>query len=545
MSTPSLDIFQRLARYKPTELGADLSHLTPNDRLAIKKLAQMADILNNLYFEQAWKGNLELKRTLENKAKASEEDKATLEFFKISKGPWDSAEHNEIFVKGAPPKPPGANVYPEDMTKEEFDAWYKDLSSDDKKKAHGFYHIVKRNDNGKLALQAYNEAYKEFLEPAHKLMKEAADLVEDPSFKKFLSSRADSFLSNEYVDSEIDWLKIKPESPIEAAIGPYEVYTDELYGAKAFFEVFLHARDFESTAMLDKFSSSLEFIENRLPIPDEYKNTDLTPPPIVVVNQLYSGGDASVPMTAAYNLPNDEEAIKRGGSKLTLIKNVQHGKFNSVLGSISKVVIDDDQLQYISFDAFFNHTLLHEVSHSNGPHHVVNQPDVTVRSKLQDLHSAFEEAKAGKLIFLYLYTIVDITALFACPLLVDNGVIDSISLEQIYVTYLASAFRSIRFGLNEAHGQGQAIQLNYLIDEGGFEYNESTGKFRVNFEKIVNGVSSLTNKIMLFQGNGDKAGAAEFSKKYGINRDYTKKALDKLLNVPVDIRPIYTAIEEL
>ncbi|KAJ1673936.1 hypothetical protein EV182_004289, partial [Spiromyces aspiralis] len=415
-----LTIFERLARYKPTKLGADLSYLTAGDREAVKRLVQVADLLDKVYYEQAWKHDLELKSKLAAKADKSEADKARYDFYCISKGPWDAAEHNEIFVEGAPPRPLGANVYPEDMTKEEFESWYETLSPQDQRRAQGFYDIVVRDASGKLALRPYSEAYKEYLAPAAKLLKEAAELASNESFQQFLSARADGFLSNEYLESEVAWLRISASSPIEAAIGPYEVYTDELYAAKAFFEAFIHVRDFGATALLDKFSSSLQFIEKHLPVPEQYKNLELRAPPIVVVNQIYSGGDASVPMTAAYNLPNDEEAIKRGGSKLTLIKNVQEGKFESVLVPISKIVIDDDQLQYITFDAFFNHTLLHEVSHSNGPHHIVGRPEATVRSRLQELYSTFEEAKA------------DITALYACPLLKLEGVIGSLSLEQIY-----------------------------------------------------------------------------------------------------------------
>ncbi|KAJ2793272.1 hypothetical protein H4R20_006590, partial [Coemansia guatemalensis] len=388
-------------------------------------------------------------------------------------------------------------------------------------------------DGGKLGLVGFAQAYQTLLQPAAKLMREAAKLVSDQSFSEFLRKRGDAFESNTYLESEISWLNISHTSALEAALGPYEVYEDELFSAKAFFEAMVHVRDFKGSQELDKFTSSLELVEKHLPIPDEYRNTKLVPPPIVVVNQVYNGGDTAVPMTAAYNLPNDEEAIERGGSKLTLIKNVQEGKFASVLLPIAeKVLRAGEDMENVNFDAFFTHVLLHEVAHSNGPHRITGTND-TVRSRLLELYSAFEEAKA------------DITGLFAANLLVEDGTIDNITMRQFYTTYLASAFRSIRFGLTEAHGLGQAMQLNYLLEKGGFTYSEADGKFGVDMEKISQAVVDLTRDIMLIQGDGDKKRAVEFKSKYGIVSPPVKAALDSMKSVPIDIAPIWVDINRL
>ncbi|PIA15765.1 MutT/nudix family protein [Coemansia reversa NRRL 1564] len=528
-----LSVQERLNNYKPTELRADLSHLTNGDKQALVKLADVSDLLDAVYYKQIWSSATQLREQLkDNAATGDDEARDLYKLFELFRGPWDRSMDNEPFIEGVGPKPKSAGVYPEDMTATEFDSWVETLSAEDKKRAHGFYDIIQRY-NGNLRLIEYAQAYQTLLQPAAKLMREAAHLVSDQSFAEFLRTRGDAFESNKYLESEVSWLNISHTSALEAAIGPYEVYQDELFSAKAFFESMIHVRDFKGSQELDKFTSSLELVEKRLPIPDEYRNTKLVPPPIVVVNQVYNGGDTAVPMTAAYNLPNDEDAIEIGGSKLTLIKNVQEGKFASVLLPIAQNVLRaGEDMKNVNFDAFFTHVLLHEVAHSNGPHKVKGTND-TVRSRLQELYSAFEEAKA------------DITGLFAANLLVEDRTIDNITMRQFYTTYLASAFRSIRFGLSEAHGLGQAMQLNYLLEKGGFTYSKADGKFGVDMDKITQAVSDLTRDIMLIQGDGDKQRAIEFKDKYGNISAPVKAALDSMKSVPIDIAPIWVDINNL
>ncbi|KAJ2723111.1 hypothetical protein GGI07_002870 [Coemansia sp. Benny D115] len=537
MSTLSVkngpSVRERLDNYKTTELRADLSHLSEGDKRALVKLADVSDLLNGVYYKQIWSGATELRKELQqnaakNRTRAAAEE---LKLFELLRGPWDRSRENEPFIEGVGPKPKMANVYPEDITADEFSAWVKTLPAAEAKRARGFYDLVVRNEQGGLELVTYADAYRQFLEPASKLMHEAASLVSDESFASFLRARGESFESNKYLDSEVAWLRIGSKSTLEAAIGPYETYEDEMFSAKAFFESLVGVRDFAGSEVLEKFAGSLELVEKNLPIPDKYRNKDLTPPPIVVINQVYSGGDTAVPLVAAFNLPNDEEAIGLAGSKLTLIKNVQNAKFDSVLVPIAHAVLRKEDLEHVTFDAFFSHVLYHEVCHSAGPHHVVGTND-TVRSHLQDLHSAFEEAKA------------DITGLFAAKLLVERGEID-ITMQQFYTTYLASAFRSIRFGLSEAHGLGQAMQLSYLVEKGGFVYHAEEGKFSVDMDKMDQAVKDLTRDIMLIQGDGDKARAVEFKRKYGALSDGVSGALAKLKSLPVDVDPVWKDIEEL
>ncbi|KAJ2777513.1 hypothetical protein H4R18_005117 [Coemansia javaensis] len=530
---------ERLADYKRTELRADLSRLTAGDKQALVKLADASDLLDAVYYRQIWRGATRLRRELAERAAEengdSREARDTHTLFELFRGPWDRSRDNEPFVEGVGPKPRGANVYPEDMTPDEYEAWVGTLSAEDAKRAGGFYDVVERGSagggGGGLALRSYASAYGDLLRPAAALLREAAALVSDASFGAFLAARAQAFETNRYLDSELAWLAIGHESALEAAIGPYETYEDGLFSAKAFFEAMVHVRDFAATATVDKFAGSLALVEASLPIPDAYRNRDLVPPPIVVVNQVYNGGDTAVPMTAAYNLPNDEEAIERGGSKLTLIRNVQEGKFRSVLCPIAERLLAPAGLAHVSFDAFFTHVLLHEVAHSNGPHRTVADGS-TVRSRLRELHSAFEEAKA------------DIAGLFAARLLVQNGTISDITLEQFYYTYLASAFRSIRFGLEEAHGLGQAMQLSYLLEKGAFVHCPRTATFAVDMERIPQAVSDLTREIMLIQGDGDKQRADEFKRRYGALSPPVQAAL-AALDAPIDIAPVWVDIARL
>ncbi|KAK9767129.1 hypothetical protein K7432_003321 [Basidiobolus ranarum] len=523
ITNSTLSIHDRVARFQPVKLGADLSALSKREILAITKLQKVAQIMDKLYLRQAWSQNENLRKCLVQK-----KDKELLQLFDLFKGPWDRINENEPFVQGVPEHLTNGNFYPQDMTKEEFETWVATLSAPDQKKAKGFYHVVRRNKQGKLTLVPYSKEYRDLLVPAAILMQEAALLVKDASLKQFLSLRGKSFITNEYLESELAWLKISPESKLEVTVGPYETYTDGLNSYKSSFEMFIHARDFQASSLLQKFEDSLPDVEAQLPIPDDFKNKNLKATPIVVVNELYNGGDVAVPMTAAYNLPNDEDAIAKGGSKLVIIKNVQEQKFESTLKPIANTVIAQDQLKDVQFEAFFNHVLLHEVSHSNGPHLTIGSSPVPIRSKLQELHSTLEEAKA------------DITGLFAAKYLSGKGFFPNITMESFYTTFLSSSFRSIRFGLNEAHGRGQAAQLNYLIEKGGFKYDTATEKFSVDFTKIEAAVASLVKDIMTIQGEGDKAKATTFLNTYGVIKDHTAKALDKLKSVPVDIQPIWS-----
>ncbi|KAG1056101.1 hypothetical protein G6F43_001980 [Rhizopus delemar] len=533
MAATVRSLTDRLARFALYECTADLSHLHAKEHAALKHLVKAGKYIDQLYMRQAWSGNEALREKLH-----SEGNKDLCTLFEMYKGPWAREDDNAIFVEGAPKRPEGGNFYPEDMTTGEFQKWAESLPEEEQKRAKSYYTVIQRDEKGRLSSVPYSEAYHDLLKPVANHLRDAAKELRDvydqenegTSVCDFLLSRADSFETNDYLTSELNWLRLGKTNNLEITLGPYEQYTDGLFTFKSAYEFYIHVRDAHSSRLLEKFSD-LQFVEDRLPIPEKYRNKELVVAPIVVVNQLYAAGDVAVPMTAAYNLPNDEEAIKKGGSKLVLIKNVQEGKFENVLKPIAKEVLSEDQIHYLSKDAFTTHVLLHEVCHSNGPHHTLDGH--TVRTKLQEYHSAFEEAKA------------DIAALFAADIMVDCGTIDNVTQREFWVTFLASAFRSIRFGIQEAHGLGQAMQLNYLVEKGGFIYDEQSKLFRVDFEKIRSAVADLTHDILILQGDGDKEAVHAFVKKYGTLHSSTKEALARIddAGIPVDIRPIYPLLD--
>ncbi len=525
---PTSPLAAKIRQFAPTELSADTSHLSENDRKALDKLIEAARLLDPLFLRQVWSGNEVLWKKLESDT--SPEGRERLHYFMINKGPWSRNEKNEPFIDGVPhEKPPQAGFYPDDMTKDEFNAWVSGLSEQDKLRATGFFTVIRRGPDGKLKIVPYHEEYREFLEPAAKLLREAAELTTNQTLKNFLTKRADAFMSDDYYASDVAWMDL--DAPIDVTIGPYETYEDELFGYKAAFEAFITLRDEAESAKLVKFSGYLQELENNLPIDPRYRNPKLgAASPIRVVDNVFCSGDGNRGVqTAAYNLPNDEQVVKEKGSKRVMLKNVQEAKFKQVLVPISKVLVDPSQQSQISFDAFFTHILAHELMHGLGPHNIkVGGRGTNVRKELKELYSTIEEAKA------------DITGLWALQYLIDKGSVDPAMERDLYTTYLTSSFRSVRFGVNEAHGKGQAIQFNYLLDEGAIKLNEAAGTYSIDTSKIKAAVRKLTTEILTIEAEGSYEKAKAMLDKYGLIRPAMQKALDKLSGVPVDIEPIFT-----
>lgn len=520
------ELAKKVRRFSPTVLTANTSRLSANDRKALNKIIEAAKLMDPLFLRQVWSGNAALRQKLE--AEKSVLGRQQLHYFMINKGPWSRIDSNEPFIAGVPPKPPHANYYPEGITREEFNSWVAGLSPEDKAKATGFFYLIRRGDDGKLKTVPYNEAYAEFLKPAAKLLDEAAELTTNKTLKDFLNKRAAAFASNDYYQSDVAWMDL--DAPIEVTIGPYETYEDELFSYKAAFEAYVTLRDEGESAKLAKFSQYLQELENNLPMDARYRNPKLgTASPIRVVNEVFSSGEGnSGVQTAAFNLPNDERVVKEKGSKRVMLKNVQQAKFQKTLIPISRVVLAPVQQPLLSFESFFTHILAHELMHGLGPHNIrVDGQETTVRQQLKELSSAFEEAKA------------DITGLWALQYLIDKGVVDKQMEPSLYTTFLASAFRSVRFGVTEAHGRGIALQFNYLTDEGGIEVNEQTGTFSINQAKIKDAVRKLTSEILTVQAEGSYEKAKVMLDKYAVIRPPMQKALDRLQDVPVDIEPVF------
>jgi hypothetical protein len=521
----------KIKRFAPTVITGDVSRLSPGDREALKKLVRAAALLDTLYAHQAWSGTDSLRARLE--ADTSAEGKERLHFFTLNGGPWSKLDHDAPFIEGVPAtKPPQANYYPPDMTKEEFNTWVASLPGPEQKKATGFFYTVRRNPDRTLRLVPYSEEYRDLLEPAAALLRDAAALTDNASLKKFLTLRADAFLSNDYYASDVAWMDL--DSPIEPTIGPYEVYMDELFNYKAAFEAYICLRDDEETAKLAMFSKRLQEIENNLPIEKRYRNPKLgAMAPIRVVDEIAQGGEARPGVqAAAFNLPNDERVTTEKGSKRVMLKNIQEAKFRTILAPIAATLIDTAQRPKIAFDPFFTFILAHELMHGLGPHSIVaDGRATTARQAMKDLSSAFEEAKA------------DISALFALQYLIDTGALDRTMEESMYVTFLAGIFRSVRFGLNEAHGKGMALQFNYLADEGAIVQDTATGRFTADIPRFKQAARKLTAEIMTIQAEGAYDKAAALISKYAVIRPGMKAALDRLSDIPVDIEPLFPTIE--
>jgi peptidase M49-like protein len=521
---PTLD--RMAARFAPTDVTADLSSLPASERTALAKLVEASKIMDAIFLRQVWAGNEAL--FLDLIRDQSPLGRTRLHYFLINKGPWSSLDSNEPFIPGAPPKPESANFYPVGSTRAEIEDWIKRLSEEERARATGFFTTIRRGANGLVAVP-YNIEYQGELARAAELLRQAAAATTQPTLKTFLLKRADAFLSNDYYDSDVAWMDL--DASIEPTIGPYEVYEDEWFNYKAAFEAFITIRNDAETQKLTRLSSELQDIENHLPIDPSHRNPKLgAAAPIRVVNVVFTAGDANHGVqTAAFNLPNDERVIREKGSKRVLLKNVQEAKFNKVLLPISKVALSAADQKDISFDAFFTHILMHELMHGLGPHDIrVNGRQTTVRQELKEAYSSIEEAKA------------DVSGLFALQYLVDKGVLDKQLERTMYKTFLASIFRSIRFGLTEAHGRGVAIQLNFMLDNGAFTVNRD-GTFDVNTAKIKDGVSALTREFMTLQAEGNYSKAKDMIARLGIIRPEVKRVLDRLNNVPVDIEPNFVS----
>ena len=523
------------ARFAPTPLRVDLSGLSAGDRQALEKLVEAAKIVNTIFMQQFWSGDLATYHALQ-------QDKtplgsARLDYFWINKGPWSEIDEYAAFLPDVPArKLPGANFYPENMTKDEFETWVKTLSPEQKEQAEGFFTVIRRGADGKLKTIPYSDEYKSDLASAGKLLREAAALTDNGSLKKFLTARADAFVSNNYYESDMAWMDL--DAPVDVTYGPYETYQDELFGYKAAFEAYINVRDDKESARLGFLGSHLQDIENNLPEDPQYRVAKLgASAPIRVVNEVFSAGDgAHGVQTAAYNLPNDDKVVQQKGSKRVMLKNVQEAKFKATLVPISKIVLVPAAQKDLSFELFFTHIVAHELCHGLGPHQItIGGRETNPRMELKEQYSALEEAKA------------DVTGLFALQFLMtqaDAGKLDAPMAHgaeaerQLYTTYLASSFRTMRFGLQDAHARGQAMQFNYFLDQGAFTAN-ADGTFGVDVAKMKEAVKSLDGKLLTLEATGDYAGAKDWMGKMGILRPETKQALARLKSVPTDIAPIF------
>lgn len=517
----------QLRKYAPVKIVPTPGRITARDKKFLTEMIAAAKIMDEIFLRQVWEENPRLRAQLAEKE--SPEQDMLLKFFDLNFGPFDRLdEHRSFLAIGMEAQPKTAGFYPASITEKEWNAWLKKHPKTREAFTSNF--TVIRRKNGHFEAIPYSRYYAEFLKPAAKHLREAAKHTTNASLRKYLVSRAAAFESNDYYQSDCDWVDLK-DHKFEIVIGPYEVYEDRFKGYKAAFEAFITLVDEKETEKLSKIKSYMDDFEQHLPIDGKYKNTKRGKlSPIIVAELILSAGDTKAGVqTLAFNLPNDERVRETKGSKKVMLKNVSEAKFNEILVPIAKLTMAPNDAKAVSFDAFFGHTLTHEVSHGIGPGTItVKGKETTVNKALKDQYSVIEEAKA------------DTLGLYNNLYLIEKGMHPKGFEKTLYATYLAGLFRSMRFGVSEAHGGANAIQFNYLKSKGAILYDKKTSTFKINKQKMPKAIEKLAYDLLMIEAKGDYKGAVKFVKKYRAMPDDLKAALAKLNAVPVDIRPIYS-----
>lgn len=519
----SADLERMRAQFAVVDMDIDTAFLTDEEIAVVNKLNQVGNYMSEIYFRQRSEMNPEWRAEI-----ASSELEAkdlALQLFELHFGPWDTLDHNKPFY-GSTPMPEGAAFYPADMTKQEFEDWIAAHPEDEDAFRSG-YTIIRRDGDGLIAIP-YAEHYREWLEPAAALMREAAEMTSNESLKKFLSLRADAFLNDDYYESEIAWMDLN--GPIEAAIGPYEVYTDNLFGYKTAYEAFITVKNPEESAALAKYKDFLRDMEANLPVEESYKNFRRGfESPIVVADQVHGGGD-NVPgvQTIAFNLPNDERVREAKGAKKVILSNVLGAKFDRILAPMAEDVLVAEQASLLMKKYMAGGTLFHELAHSLGPGTITKDgEETTVSIELKELYTGTEEGKA------------DVLGAYNILYMMERDEMPIAEKENFLATYFVGLFRSMRFGINEAHGKGAAFQYTYFAEAGAFSWDEAEQKFRIDFAALEQAIADLTRDVIVVQGDGDYDAAQAFLDKYATLDDRAEAVIASLTDLPVDIQPIY------
>ncbi|MFQ6370583.1 dipeptidyl-peptidase 3 family protein [Shewanella sp. YIC-542] len=516
---------QQRNKIVPVQMQVNTAFLSDEQKQVVNKLIQAARLMSDIYLRQVNEKNPHIRQQI---ASSHLPEKALLlEMFDEHFGPWDNLAAGHPFF-GGKKNAPGAGFYPQDLTKAEFNAWLAQHPQD--KAAFTSLYTVIRRQGERLVAIPYSEYYRQWLAPAAELLQEAAAITTNPSLKKFLQLRAEAFLSDDYFASEIAWMELK-DTPIEVAIGPYETYTDGLFGNKTAFEAFVTIKDPQASAKLDRFKKYLRDMEANLPVPDSYKNFKRGfASPIAVADQIQGGGD-NVPgvQTIAFNLPNDERVREAKGAKKVLLNNVMAAKFERIMKPMAAHILIPEQAKLLDQQYFGYETLFHELSHSLGPGSIVkNGQPTTVAAQLQELYSGIEEGKA------------DVMGAYNILFLMHKGELPLAEKNNLLATYIAGLFRSMRFGVHEAHGIGAAYQYRYFRDKGALMLH-ADGLYQIDFAKLEQAIGALVHDVVVLQGDGDYQAAKAFLQKYGQLDDGVRQVNARLEKVPVDIQPIYPA----
>ncbi len=497
--------------YAEFTLTADLSYLGDNQREMVGILIEASQIMDELFWRQAYGDGYQgwLKSIGVDEVRR---------FAELNYGPWDRLDDDKTFMDGVGDKPLGANFYPRDMSKEEFEA--ADLPGKD-----GLYSFLRRGADGALVVVPYHEAYAEELARAAGLLRQAAGLAKHEGFTNYLRVRADTLVTDDYQTSDLVWMDVKT-NPIDVVIGAIETYEDRLFGYKAAYEAYVLVKDRDWSERLGRFAEFLPELQKGLPVPDQYKqespgtDSDLNAYDVV----YYAGHSNAGSKTIAINLPNDEEVQLQKGTRRLQLKNAIQAKFEKILGPIADVLINDSQRQHVNFESFFANTMFHEVAHGLGIKNTINGKG-TVREALLDVASSMEEGKA------------DVLGLYMITALHEAGELGEIDLRSNYVTFMASIFRSIRFGASSAHGKANMVRFNFFAEHGAFIRDPESGKYRVDYDRMQDAMAGLSELLLMLQGNGDYEGASELTATKGVISEELQGDLDRLTlaNIPVDI----------
>ncbi len=503
------DIKDRLEKYTNVRLTTDVSQLSTNEKQMIPILIEAAKIMDTLFWYEAYGNQAQLLYRLDN-------DRAS-RYAQINYGPWDRLAGNEPFIESIDPKPAGANFYPTDMTKAEFDSVeLRDKAS--------LYTFIRRNDEGSLITVPYHEQFTDEVQRASRLLEEAAELAENDDLRRYLQLRARALLNDRYQVSDFAWMDMK-NNRLDVVIGPIETYEDQLFGYKAAHEAYVLVKDMAWSERLAKYASVLPDLQEGLPVDDAYKQeTPGSDADLNAYDVVYYAGDCNAgSKTIAINLPNDERVQLAKGTRRLQLKNAMQAKFDKILLPISEVLITEGQRKHITFDAFFSNTMFHEVAHGLGIKNTINGKG-TVREALKEHASALEEGKA------------DILGLYMIKQLHEQGELEG-DLHDYYVTFMAGIFRSVRFGASSAHGKANMIRFNFFKEYGAFERDEKDETYRVDFAKLEEAMTALSQKILTLQGDGDYPGVAQLVAEKGVIGTQLQADLDRLdkNDIPVDI----------
>jgi hypothetical protein len=517
---PTADADPRLAKYTTVRLTTDLTQLSERDRRVVALLIDAADAMNPIFWQQAYGSRDSLMSLIG--------DEATRRFAEINYGPWDRLAGNEPFVDGVGAKPDGANFYPADITREEFEsavaAGGEGVGSDGAA-LRSQYTLVRRGADGSLRAVPYREAYREHVELAAAKLREAATYADEPMLRRYLEMRADALLTDDYQPSDFAWLDMK-DNPIDVIIGPIESYEDQLFGYKAAHEGLVLVKDREWSARLSRYAAMLPDLQRGLPVPDRLKAEQPgTDSDLNAYDVVYYAGDANAgSKSIAVNLPNDEQVQLQKGTRRLQLKNAMRAKFDEILVPIAELLIAEDQRQHVTFDAFFSNVMFHEVAHGLGIKNTINGRG-TVRDALREHASALEEGKA------------DVLGLYMVTRLHEQGELGSAAIEDYYVTFLASIFRSVRFGAASAHGRANMARFNFFAEQGAFSRDEATGAYRVDFARMREAMDALSERILTFQGEGDYDGVVAFVARYGSIGNELQSDLGRVnaAGIPVDV----------